>query len=62
MTPAQLNGDGNDGRELPDWGRVVLLDPHEPPQDVVPIAWPSVHVRVLEPVRDVTLIMKNTNH
>lgn len=57
MNPAQsfLNGDGNDGWKLPNWWRVVLLDPHEPPQDVIPIAWPSVYMCVLEPVRDVTL-------
>lgn len=50
-----LYGDGDDGGQLPNRWRVVLLHSHEPPQDVVSVTGPGVHMCVLEPVRDVTL-------
>lgn len=53
--PSSSDGDGDDGRQRPDGRRVVFLHPHQPPQDVVAVSWPRVHVRVLQPVGNVTL-------
>lgn len=50
-----LYGDGNNGWKFPNRRRVILLDPHQPSQDIVPITWPSIYMCVLKPVRDVAL-------
>lgn len=50
-----LDGDGHDGGQFSDGRRVVLLNPHQPSQDVVAVARPTVHVRVQQPVGNVTL-------
>lgn len=51
----ELQRDRDDGRQLTHRRGVILLHPHESPQDVVPISRPAVHVRVLEPGWHVTL-------
>lgn len=50
-----LDGNGDDGGERPNRGRIVLLNPHQPPQNILPVAGPPVDVRVLKPTGDVTL-------
>lgn len=52
---AGLDGHRDDGGQLSDAWRVVLLHPHEPPQDVVEVAGPAEHVGVLQPAGDVAL-------
>lgn len=51
---SSLQGDGNNSRQLSNRRWVVLLDPHESPQNVIAVARPSVNVRVLKPVGNVT--------
>lgn len=50
-----LYGDGDDGGQLPDGRRFVLLESHEPSQDVVSVSGPAEDVCVLEPRRNVAL-------
>lgn len=50
-----LDGNGDDGGERPDRGRVVLLNPHQPPQNILPVTGPPVDVCVLKPAGDVAL-------
>lgn len=50
-----LDGNGDDGWERTDRGRVVLLNPHQPPQNILPVSGPPVDVRVLKPAGDVAL-------
>lgn len=50
-----LDGNGDDGGERPDRGWVVLLNPHQPPQNILPVTGPPVDVRVLKPAGDVAL-------
>ena len=54
------DGDGDDGGQLSDGRGVVLLHPHQPPQDVVAVPRPGVHLGVLEPVGDVALGTQRT--
>lgn len=52
-----LYRNGDNGGERPDRRRVVLLDPHQPPQNILLVTGPPVDVCVLEPAGDVTLVI-----
>jgi len=58
---AGLDRDGDDGGQLSDARWIVLLHPHESPQDVVEVAGPAEHMGVLQPAGDVGLGQRNTS-
>lgn len=59
---ASLNGNGDDGGQGPDRRRVVLLHPHQAPQNILLVAGPPVDVCVLEPAGDVALGTHRAQH